>query len=250
MPIIKTMQGDLLKLFKDGAFKAIAHGCNCRNLMGAGIAGQIREQFPEAYAADTEMRSRFVGNEVDAHDIVKGMGGELSVGHTEYGQVFNLYTQLECGRNADYQLLQLAMQNLNKFCKQRSIRRVGVPLIGAGIGGLDIIAAMTIMNVCTPDVDVTVVVWDGDHKSWHVASQFTNYSAPRDCDGFLLATDDKGGVLLRKKGEDNWTPVNLTSFIASVMQHEGERYVSLSRKDPDIYLVTYSQDSSDEFLSK
>ena len=49
---MKTINGDLLKLAKDGEFDVIAHGCNCHNQMGAGIARQIREQFPEAWFVD------------------------------------------------------------------------------------------------------------------------------------------------------------------------------------------------------
>ena len=32
----------------------IAHSCNCQNVMGGGIAKQIKERYPQAYEADTE----------------------------------------------------------------------------------------------------------------------------------------------------------------------------------------------------
>lgn len=246
MAIIKVMQGDLLKLFKEGSFQAIAHGCNCRNLMGAGIAAQISEQFPEAYAADTEMHKRFRLANFGDHDIVSGMGGQLSVGHTKYGQVYNLYTQIELGRNGSYQLLQMAAENLNKFCKQRSITRIGVPLIGAGIAGLDIIASMTIINACTPDVDVVVVVWTGDDKSWKQASQFYNMSFPRKFNGAIVVRSLRGDALIRKSANIGWKPTKLDASQATFMQHNRTRCITLSNTDPNIYLFIQSQDDFED----
>ncbi len=250
MSIIKVMQGDLLKLFKEGAFQAIAHGCNCRNLMGAGVADQIRQQFPEAYEADTDMHSRVGSPNFGQHDIVAGLGGNLSIGHTKWGQVFNLYTQLETGRNGDYQLLQRAMKNLNKFCKQRSISRIGVPLIGAGIAGLDIMAAMVIMDQCTPDVDVVVVTWTGDQKSWEKASQFMNYSFPRKFDGVMLRTSSRGDVLVKTLHTDVWIPMSLNREIATIMQINRDMCVSMSHKDPFIYLIINDKKEFEENILK
>lgn len=246
MAIVKVMKGDLLALFKQGAFQAIAHGCNCRNLMGAGIAAQISEQFPEAYQADTEMHKRYRPENFSAHDLVSGMGGQLSVGHTQYGQVYNLYTQLELGRNGDYQLLQMAAENLNKFCKQRSITRIGVPLIGAGIAGLDIIASMTIINACTPDVDVVVVVWTGDDKSWKKASGFYNFGFPRKFDGAILIKEPTNGILTRKSSSVSWKAEKSDLSNAMIMQHNRTRCISLSQTDPNIYLFIQSQDEFED----
>ena len=51
---MKTVKGDLLAMGKDGTFDIILHGCNCFNVMGAGIAAQIAAQFPDAKLADDE----------------------------------------------------------------------------------------------------------------------------------------------------------------------------------------------------
>nr|WP_314489284.1 macro domain-containing protein [uncultured Kingella sp.] len=49
---MQTRFGDLIALALAGEFDVIIHGCNCRHTMGAGIAKQIKAQFPAAYAAD------------------------------------------------------------------------------------------------------------------------------------------------------------------------------------------------------
>lgn len=50
--MLKIVKGDLIKLAQEGNFNIIVHGCNCFHTMGAGIAKQIKEQYPEAYKAD------------------------------------------------------------------------------------------------------------------------------------------------------------------------------------------------------
>ena len=57
-----TIQGNLLDFpthcktdpDKYIGISAIAHSCNTRNIMGAGIAKQIKNRYPQAYEADTK----------------------------------------------------------------------------------------------------------------------------------------------------------------------------------------------------
>ena len=42
---MKYIDGDLIRLAKQGTFDVIAHGCNCFCTMGAGIAPQMAEAF-------------------------------------------------------------------------------------------------------------------------------------------------------------------------------------------------------------
>lgn len=49
---MKVIKGNLIGLALSGEFDVIIHGCNCFHTMGAGIAKQIRQYFPEAYVAD------------------------------------------------------------------------------------------------------------------------------------------------------------------------------------------------------
>ena len=49
---MNVITGDLLRFALDGRFDVIVHGCNCQCARGKGIALSIKQQFPEAYAAD------------------------------------------------------------------------------------------------------------------------------------------------------------------------------------------------------
>jgi len=74
----------------------IAHSCNCQNVMGGGIAKQIKDRFPQAYEADTEFHNK----EYNDGGGWKGAIGQYSkaVFKTMFlpnstGTIYNLYTQ-------------------------------------------------------------------------------------------------------------------------------------------------------------
>lgn len=164
--IIQTIQGDLLKLFKTGievknatpiGIDAIAHGANCFHTMGAGIAKQITEQFPEAFQADVAHHSR--------GDIL--VPGQYSYAHTEFGTIFNIYSQFAPGKqNPDHLLnnIGMAFSSLNRDLLPRvkvgtGLRKphIAIPLIGAGIAGGNWKDIAKRINDVTPDLDITVV---------------------------------------------------------------------------------------------
>ena len=127
---MKTIEGDLIELVKAGNFDVIVHGCNCQNTMEAGIAKAIKEQFPSAYLADQETEK---GD--------RGKLGSYSSAKVEHqGNSFvivNGYTQLDWRGNG-VKVSYDAVQSL--FCKIKNDfqgKRIGYPLIGAGLAGGD-----------------------------------------------------------------------------------------------------------------
>lgn len=50
--MLQRLTGNLIDLAEEGEFNVIVHGCNCHHTMGSGIAREIRERYPQAYAAD------------------------------------------------------------------------------------------------------------------------------------------------------------------------------------------------------
>lgn len=120
-----------MDLAKAGRFDVIGHGCNCRNIMGAGIAKRIREEFPGAYEADRLFRDR-------NPDMPWRMLGQSSF-HIEPRSngrglyVVNMYTQLEPGSHFEYCALSDCLtENIELFQEKGE---VGLPRIGCGIGG-------------------------------------------------------------------------------------------------------------------
>lgn len=153
---MKYVEGDLLELAKQGMFDVIAHGCNCFNTMGAGIAKSIKEQFPKAYEADCKTMSG---------DIDKLGNYTAARFYNDQKRVFgilNCYTQYHYGRNhidgkdkpIDYEALTLCMRKINH---QYHGKRIGLPLIGAGLAGGDWTIIEKIIEKELKDMDVTIV---------------------------------------------------------------------------------------------
>lgn len=181
MGVVKIILGDVTKLLDSGAVELIAHGCNCQNIMGAGIAKTLKEKYPAVFEADTEHHRLFnkeymLGTPSIARVSPKGAE------HGKRKLVANLYTQFNLGADAQYQHVMTAFTALNRYCKERTIERIAIPLIGAGIGGLDAAAVVSLATACFKDTDVIVCAFsEEDYK--YVTSKYNNFSFPRKFDG-------------------------------------------------------------------
>ena len=108
----------------------IVHGCNSFCTFGAGIAKQIKQEFPEAYKADLKTN--------------KGDKSKLGWYSRAYIKqydliIINAYTQYgywgKAGKiNVDYE----ALYNVfNKIYNAYNDKKIGIPMIGAGLAGGD-----------------------------------------------------------------------------------------------------------------
>jgi O-acetyl-ADP-ribose deacetylase (regulator of RNase III) len=149
MPIVKQIKGDLIELFKQNQFPTIAHGCNCMQLMGAGIAAQISSEFPEAIEADKNFPLPSLYRL-----------GEYSIVPTQHGVILNFYTQLKPGANFEYSALRSCLKRLSmEAIAQGTYLQLAVPYIGAGIGGGDWEIIRKILN-SQEHLLITVVEYD------------------------------------------------------------------------------------------
>jgi len=129
--MIKEVKGDLLQLVEQDRFTHIVHGCNCFCLMAAGIAGQIARKYPIAYQVD---RATIEGD-------IKKLGNFTSavIDSTDWVESFtiiNMYTQYNPGREFNLAALELGLYKLHHVLYPiRNKIRIGIPHIGAGIGG-------------------------------------------------------------------------------------------------------------------
>ena len=102
---IEIIDGNLLKMHFHG-FDYIAHSCNTHNVMGAGIALDIKHTYPEAYSAD-------------CHAMIEGKNvlGDFSfawIDATQTKGVYNMYTQDKIGgkRAVDYEAFYTALNHV------------------------------------------------------------------------------------------------------------------------------------------
>ncbi len=118
--------GDLL----ESGEPIIAHGANCRGVMGAGIALQIAQTYPDVLVAYQGACKRYNFRLGSAQPV-------WTERHGDERCVINLGTQKEPGPNATAWGVFLSFANLAEWCANLKITRVAIPRIAAGIGGLN-----------------------------------------------------------------------------------------------------------------
>lgn len=143
---MKYIYGNLITLAKEGEFDVVGHGCNCFHSFGAGIAKAFKEAFPESHLAD--QCSRY--------------GDRDKLGtftHVDYGDlvILNLYTQFKYTQaevDVEYPAVRECMRGVKK---RYSGKRIGFPLIGAGLAGGDWSIISQIIEDELGDEDITIV---------------------------------------------------------------------------------------------
>jgi O-acetyl-ADP-ribose deacetylase (regulator of RNase III) len=193
------VNGDLIELAKRGKFDVIGHGCNCFCTMGAGIAPQMAEAFEcdefememteyedyddegNSYMVQTDNKGNInkLGNIDYQHQYLwfnhpnAKDGYAVPMGHKSQNQenvkdiyVVNIYSQYHYGKNhsdgvskpLDYEALTLGLRKMNHIFKGK---KIGLPMIGAGLAGGVWNRIKSIIQTELKDCDVTVVKWSG-----------------------------------------------------------------------------------------
>jgi O-acetyl-ADP-ribose deacetylase (regulator of RNase III) len=140
--------GDVVEAFKKGEIDILVHGCNACGVMGSGIAKQIKEEFPLAYGQYKEQ------------ERVSGLVlGNFSVwyDHETSRRIINLITQDKYlprdQRHFSYDYFDNALQIFNLCYKNQ---KIGMPAIGAGLGGGNWKVIEAIINSRFPDREIYV----------------------------------------------------------------------------------------------
>jgi O-acetyl-ADP-ribose deacetylase (regulator of RNase III) len=138
--MLKHVKGDLLNLAAQGEFTIIMHGCNCHNTMGSGIARQVRERYPEAYAVDcmTNKGDKSKLGTISCVQVDNSVGGQLLI--------VNAYTQYNFnsgGTLVDVFEYEAFDRILDAFAHDAGpSMRIGLPYIGMGLAGGDKVRIM------------------------------------------------------------------------------------------------------------
>jgi O-acetyl-ADP-ribose deacetylase (regulator of RNase III) len=167
------VNGDLIKLAKQGKFEVIAHGCNCQSKMGAGIAVEMANTFGcNRFPMENQGPSiRKLGN-IDFKTFILGSNGAIwswedknsNTLHEPELYVINAYTQNMYGKNhkdgisvpVDYEAIALCMRKINVLFKDMHI---GLPKIGAGLAGGDWEKIKNIIKTELTDCHITIVIY-------------------------------------------------------------------------------------------
>lgn len=160
--MITHIKGDLFAANE----RAIAHGCNCHGVMGAGVARIVAQMFPwvfTTYKQAVDLRQFYPGVAqpvVCYSEILDGRKVNRPV--QESTTVYNLATQNAPGANAKIDYVMGSLLNMKRHMDFVGNERIAMPKIGAGIGGLNwAITEQIIIDVFSLDrvSPYTVVVY-------------------------------------------------------------------------------------------
>lgn len=128
---MKIIEGNLVKLAKEGEFDLIVHGCNCFCTMNSGIAKELRAEFPAIYSEDLKTK-RGDQSKLGTYSYIftKGDTGKRLI-------IVNGYTQFTYGIEkiqVDYEAIRSVFRSIKKDFPGL---KIGYPAIGAGRAGGD-----------------------------------------------------------------------------------------------------------------
>lgn len=133
----------------------VGHGVNIYGIMGAGIAVQVRNKFPEVYERYVEACA--------AGELIPG--GCLSVQDPATGVVIsNLATQDKPGANARLEWLESSLSGLLEVLSESDGDvKLALPQIASNIGGLEWVDVRElIISLAEQYPKVTVELWTYD----------------------------------------------------------------------------------------
>lgn len=159
--IVEYVHGNAISLFLSGKYQMFAHGCNIFNRMGSGIAKEVRNRLPELWQLDQ------LTTEGDRKKLGTISGSPIACGD-QHGVAFNMYTQATFWDPADmlsYDAVRACFAEVNTLCQETvdfGLRpTMCIPMIGAGLAQGDWDKISAIINEVTPNIDITVVEFDG-----------------------------------------------------------------------------------------
>lgn len=121
--------GDAVSAFKQGKIDILAHGVNCSNGFGSGIAKQIAKEYP------------IVKEQFHSHRFVLGDIQLIAVNDSKF--IVNCATQQYYGNDpasqpngmyCSYDAIEKCMKSLKTIFDSDTLK-IGIPQIGAGLGG-------------------------------------------------------------------------------------------------------------------
>lgn len=146
---IRIQSGDILK----APVEAIVNPVNTVGVMGAGLARQIRDRYPDHYVAYREAcrRGEVRIGRMFVHDRGEGARPRYIIGFP---------TKEDWRAPSKMEYIEAGLRDLARVIREHDIRRVAVPALGAGLGGLDWRAVRPLILRALSDVVADVWIFE------------------------------------------------------------------------------------------
>lgn len=122
---VEIVHGDILRSKDD----VVVNTVNCVGVMGAGLAKQFKEYYPDMYD---------VYREYCREGSLKA--GDIYPWWCEYNPpifIINAATKYHWKSNSSYEIVEMCLDNIMKFIEHKpNIKTISIPPLGASLGGL------------------------------------------------------------------------------------------------------------------
>lgn len=142
---IEDRTGDL---FAQTDLRAIAQGVNAQGVMGSGIAPIFRKHWPLMYAEYRHLcqTDQLAVGDLHAWQTVKG------------NWIYNLVSQHYTGKDARLNAIEASLTKALAHAVDHEVPSIGIPRIGAGIGGLTWPDVRAVLHRVAADHPVRLVI--------------------------------------------------------------------------------------------
>lgn len=140
------VKGDL---FNTPGIRAYAHGCNCAGAMDSGVAVAFKKRWPRMFE---EYALRCADGRFHLGDVFVWNEGDETV--------YNIAIQEHWKKKSKLPALARGARKMVELAKHAGIERIGLPRIGAGLGGLDWPRVKIVLNEVGTETEVTLVVFE------------------------------------------------------------------------------------------
>ena len=164
--MLQIIKGDL---FSDD-HEAIAHGCNCFNTMGKGIAVDIKKKYPEVYEKDQETKKgdrKKLGKFTFYDYFFENISDNDLI-------VFNLYSQYTYTNINDMFYIDAYKSSLKSACehtKNTGRNSISIPAIGLGLANGNISEIYEVNKELSKIIDINWYFFE--NKLYNKISEIT-----------------------------------------------------------------------------
>ena len=122
MNVVYYYGNDLLK----SCCNALVNPVNCEGIMGKGLTLQFKEKYPNNFK----------------DYVLACKNNELTIGHVHYFQeqdklIINFPTKDRWRNNSELDYIESGLDSLIKAIRKLNIKSIAIPMLGCGLGGLD-----------------------------------------------------------------------------------------------------------------
>lgn len=146
--MVHIVKGDLFQADVD----ILAHGVNCKNGFGSGVAGTMAGRHPRA---KSEYHAKFFKEGWKLGDVQFVFSGNQTIANCATQNEYYPRNKI----HVDYYSVRLCMEKVKLFAKTGDFT-IGIPKIGCGLAGGDWDVVKNILDEVFSDYDVTVFFLD------------------------------------------------------------------------------------------